>query len=102
MSGKILYVYASVCIKERIYLYRVALHIEVMQCGVAPIRKLRANRSSPQYQSRASSRQFIVQGLEQLSVLPVLDVSNEQRGSVFVLLVVDLDQTYVSPLLIEG
>jgi hypothetical protein len=39
--------------------------------------------------ARASRRQSIVQGLEQLSVPPVLDVRNEQRGSVFVLLVVD-------------
>jgi hypothetical protein len=46
-SGKILYVYASVCIKERICLYRVALRTEVMQCGVATIGKPRANRSRP-------------------------------------------------------
>jgi hypothetical protein len=43
MGVKILYVYASVCIKERMCLYWVALLTEGRQCGVAPISKLRAD-----------------------------------------------------------
>jgi len=46
MCCKLLYVCASVCIKERICLYQMALRTEVMQCGVTPVGKPRANTAS--------------------------------------------------------
>jgi len=55
MGGNALYVCASVCIKERIWLYWMTLHTEAVQSIVRSIRKLRTANCVPQTRRRSSS-----------------------------------------------